>query len=666
MAYEPPPIQPVEDAGVSSWTVSSSGFSGPGFQFGVFEVDTKTGELRKEGRLVHLRNQPFLVLTNLLERAGDLVTREEMKAALWADDVDVDVEQGLNYCVKEIRSALGDSAESPRFIQTLPRRGYRFLGEVRRVGPGGAKPAEARPGEADPARTAGPSEAQGSVARSSPVAVWRWRGAVVGALAVALLAAVFAWRASERSRSPAVGSERERLVVLPFADLSAQAEGYLADGLTDELIGSLGRITQGRLSVLARSTSLAYRLREQDAAAFARELGASYFIEGTVRREQQSARVSVTLARASDGTQLWSETYDRSIGDLLRLEGEVAAAIAAGVKVAVSAEARGSAAIDSEAYLEYLKGRFLWNKRSRESLFESLRTFERLVASSPEFALGFAGLADAYVVLMDHGHLSPKESWLRARAAAERAVALDPGLAEAWTTLGMIRGLYEWNSTAAHDAFVRAAELNPSYSTRLHWQAILLRAEGREAEALKNLEAARELDPLSLVVRSNLAALLVDMGKGPEGLSEAESIVSVSPSWPPGLLRLAEVLARLGRREDARVAYLKAAASGSPAARAELAAFHSLTGRADLAAEVLRDLEKQAQSSYVAPFLLAKAWTGIDKERAFSALEAAIEERSPYLRFLRRDPDFEALRGELRFGQIVRVLWPTPLPTVDE
>jgi TolB-like protein/DNA-binding winged helix-turn-helix (wHTH) protein len=326
MSFDPLPIQPVEDAGVLSWTMKSTSPSAPGFQFGVFEVDAKTGELQKEGRLVHLRNQPFQVLTALLDRAGDLVTREEIKAAIWADDVDVDVEQGLNYCHKEIRSALGDNADSPRFIQTLPRRGYRFLGEVRRrraipptpePGPVGIQDS----GVAMPPRSeAPPTEA----AHQGP---GRWHSALVGVLVIALVATILTWRTSITPRSPEPGSGRERVVVLPFADLSARPEGYLADGLTDELIGSLGRITQGRLSVIARSTSLAYRLREQDAAAFARELGASYFIEGTVRRDQRAARVSVTLARASDGTQLWSETYDRSIGDLLLLEGEVAAAI---------------------------------------------------------------------------------------------------------------------------------------------------------------------------------------------------------------------------------------------------------------------------------------------------------------------------------------------------
>jgi len=637
--------------------MKSTSPSDEGFQFGVFEVDTRTGELRKEGRLVHLRNQPFQVLTVLLDRAEDLVTREEIKAALWADDVDVDVEQGLNYCIKEIRSALGDNADSPRFIQTLPRRGYRFLGEVRRLRPNLPTPEPGPVAIQDPGRVATPhSEARSADAGRQPAGPRRL--ALVGVLAVALVATILTWRTSIESRSPEAGSDRLRAVVLPFADLSAQPEGYLADGLTDELIGSLGRLTQGRLGVIARSTSLAFRLREQDAGAFARELGASYFIEGTVRRDESQVRVSVALVRSSDGTQMWSETYDRDIKDLLLLEREVAGAIAASVKVAVSAESSRSALIDSAAYLEYLRGRFLWNKRSRESLLESLTIFERLVSKSPDFALGFAGLADSYVVLMDHGHVSPRDSWLQARAAAERAVALDPGLAEAWTTLGMIRGLYEWNSVAAHEAFSRAASLNPSYSTRLHWQAILFRAEGRDGEALKNLYAARDIDPLSLVVRANLAALFADIGKEAESLREAESIVSVSPGWPPGLLRLAEVLAQLGRDGEAEAAYIKAAASGSPSAKAELADFHARSGRPKRAADLVRELEKQAGSSYVAPFLLAKASARIDRDRAFAALEAAFEERSPYLRLLRRDPDFAALRGDPRFERIVRVLEP--------
>jgi len=633
--------------------MSDAGFSGHGFQFGVFDLDTKTGELRKEGRLVHLRNQPFQVLSVLLDRAGELVTRDEIKAALWADNVDVDVEQGLNYCVKEIRSALGDNADAPRFIQTLPRRGYRFLADVRRAG------APDRPEAVTPLTRSG-HEDEAAAPGTPSRAKRRWLAplGVAAAIAAAAIALVGLLPARSPKPGPPGGSAPVRLVVLPFADLSATPEGYLAEGLADELIGSLGQKTGGRLSVIARSSSLAYRNRPQDAAAFARELGASHFIEGTVRREGPAVRVHVSLARAADGTRVWNETYDRNIGDLHSLEREVVGAIGAGVRVAVNAEPRPAAAVDPEAYLEYLRGRFEWNKRTRESLFESLRIFESITKEHPDAALGWAGLADAYSVLMDHGHLSSKDAWMQARTAAERAVSLDPNLAEAWTNLGMIRGLYEWNASGSEEAFAKAAALNPNYSTRLHWQSILLRSEERYDEAYANLRKARDLDPLSLGIRVNFSGVLLELGRDREALAEAEGIVSVAPGWGPGLLVLGETLVRAKRFDEAEAAYLKAESVGAPAARAELASFYFMRGKKDLAKRALADLEARARTSYVSPYLMAIAAAGPDPERAFRALEAAFEERSPALRLLKRDPRFDPIRGDPRFTGLVRVLWP--------
>ena len=638
-------IQGVEAAGPSPWTVSDGGFSGHGFRFGVFDLDTKTGELRREGRLIHLRNQPFQVLSMLLDRAGDLVTRDEIKAALWSDNVDVDVEQGLNYCVKEIRSALGDDAEAPRFIQTLPRRGYRFVADVRRVD------APNRPETVNPVAESGHE--------GEPLPARRWLALLGASAAIASAIALWALLPARAQRpDAAIPGTPVRLVVLPFTDLSATPEAYLADGLTDELIGSLGQNSGGRLSVIARSSSLACRNRARDAAAFARELGASHFVEGTVRREGSAVRVRVSLGLASDGTQVWNETWDRSIGEFHTLERDVVGAIGAGVHVAVTAEPRPMTAIDSEAYIEYLRGRFEWNKRTRESLFESKRIFEGITKEHPEAALGWAGLADAYSVLMDHGHLSSKDAWMRARSAAERAVSLDPGLAEAWTTLGMIRGLYEWNATGAGEAFAKAAALNPNYATRLHWQSILLRTEERYDEAYANLRKARDLDPLSLGIRVNFSGVLLDLRRDKEALTEAEGIVSVAPGWGPGLMLLGDTLARAGRLDEAEGAYRKAESVGAPAARAELASFNFMRGRKDLAKRALAELETQARASYVSPYLMAVAAAGLDPERAFRALEAAFEERSPALRLLRRDPRLDPIRADPRFARLMRVLWP--------
>lgn len=645
-------IQGFEVPAVSSWPVPTTQIQSATFRFGVFEADSRSGELRREGRLVHLRHQPFQVLLLLLSRAGDLVTRDEIKTALWADNVDVDVEQGLNYCIKEIRSALGDSADSPRFVQTLPKRGYRFIAEVRRDDSGSAAD---EPGmDGSPLPVVAPHVATATPERPSR---GRW-------IAFALLATLLPLGYSVRGprpvpeEPPAPTSSRVRVLILPFVDGTSGAQAWLSEGLTDELISALSQGTRGQVGVLARSTALTFRTRGGNPAAFAREVGAAYYVEGMLRRTPRSLDVTVSLNRAVDGTAVWSRTYERDSASLSTLKGELARAIGNGLRVAVRAEAPARP-VDPGLYLDYLRGRFEWNRRTHESLLEAVRIFSAMTKAHPEFAPGWAGLADSYSVLMDHGYLPPRDAWIQARAAAEQAVALDPDLVEAWTCLGMIRGLYEWNSAASEEAFARAAALDPGYPTRLHWHSILMRADERYKEALTDLEEARALDPLSIGIRVNFAGVLFDLGRTSAAIEEARRIVSVSPDWAPGMLLLAELLARSGRTAEAEPLYLKAEAKGSPSARGQLAWFYATTGRREQALASLAAVEARARQSYVPPYLMAAAAAALDREKAIGLLSAAFEERSPQLRLLRTDPRFDPLRGDPRFERMLRLLWPS-------
>lgn len=653
-------IQGFEVPAVSSWPVPMNQLQSATFRFGVFEADSRSGELRREGRLVHLRHQPFQVLLLLLSRAGDLVAREEIKTALWADNVDVDVEQGLNYCIKEIRSALGDSADSPRFVQTLPKRGYRFIAEVRRED-AGAVPDGPRPVEPDVASVVPvPAPAPPISAPPSPRV---WLAAIV--LLAALVGLGWGLRGPRPSpeQSAAKAPSRVRVLVLPFVDGTSGAEAWLADGLTDELISALSQGTRGQIGVLARSTALAFRTRGGPPEAFAREVGATYFVEGTLRRAQGAIEVGVSMTRAADGTAVWSRTYNRDPASLSTLKGELARAIGDGLRVAVRAEAPSSP-VDSNLYLDYLRGRFEWNRRTRESLLESLKIFSAMTKAHPEFARGWSGLADSYSVLMDHGYMPSRDAWIQARAAAEKAVALDPDLVEAWTCLGMIRGLCEWNTAASEQAFARAAALDPGYPTRLHWHSILLRADERYKEALADLQEARSLDPLSLGIRVNFAGVLFDLGRTRAAIEEARSIVSVSPGWAPGMLLLAELLARSGNAIEAEPLYLKAEALGSPAARAQLAWFYAREGRREDALSSLAAVEDLARKSYVPPYLVAAAAASLDRDKALGLLAAAFEERSPQLRLLRTDPRFDPIRDDPRFQRMLRVLRPSLDPAL--
>jgi TolB-like protein/DNA-binding winged helix-turn-helix (wHTH) protein/Flp pilus assembly protein TadD len=615
-------------------------------RFGDFELDLRTGELRRDGRRVRLPHQPFKLLALLAAHPGELVTREEIRRALWSEGTFVDFEHGVNACVKQIRAALSDDAGTPRFVETLPRRGYRFIAPVTCV------------------------REQPAAAAARPR---RGRPAALLAFALALTPAPLAWVAArgllprEPLPSAAASERRLMLAVLPFDSLDGAAEhDYLVDGLTEEMIAQLGRVQPERLGVIARTSAMHYKGRPRDLKRAAAELGVAFLVEGSLRRQGERVRVTARLVRASDLTQVWSQAYERGQADLLELQDELARAIAREALPALALESRGTDArrrLDAKAYELYLRGRYCWNRRDEPGVRQAIRYFEEALAREPNDALLHVGIADAYLVLGDHGYLRPQEAWTKARAASARALALDPRLAEAHTAAAWIRGVYEWDWQGSVAGFERAIALNPNSAPARHWYSHCLRAVGRLDDALREIKSALELDPLSLMINTNVATALLYAGRLEEAEVEYRRTLELDAAWLPALWGLGRAQVQLGRSDG--LESLRRAAR-APAASAEYQATLiwglSRAGRLEEARAELRALQELARSRYVPTYDFAVAFAAVgDAARALEWLERAYAERQSRLRLLLVDERLSPLRGDPRYARLLaRVGLPAP------
>jgi TolB-like protein/DNA-binding winged helix-turn-helix (wHTH) protein len=380
---------------------------------GLFEIDCSSGELFKNGRKLPLQEQPFRVLAMLLERPGEVVTREQLQARLWPADTYVSFDEGLNTAIRKLRLALGDSADNPRFIETLPKRGYRFIAPVNPV-------ADFREASNDPIKTTAnvqadaPSTEPGASARRSLTPPALWKLIFVAAASVAIVAAAVIFVRFHRSPK-AASQKRMMLAILPFQNLSNDpAQEYFSDGLTEETITDLGQLSPQQLGVIARTSAMAYKHTQKTVGQIGQELGVDYILEGSVRREGGRARVSAQLIHVSDQTHLWAENYDRELKSVLEIESELGKTIAQEVQLNITPqrqlELSKQRTVDPDAYDLYLRGRFYWNQRTATAINESIGFFQQAVEKDPKFALAYAGLADAYNISNIVGALSPKES----------------------------------------------------------------------------------------------------------------------------------------------------------------------------------------------------------------------------------------------------------------
>jgi TolB-like protein/DNA-binding winged helix-turn-helix (wHTH) protein len=460
--------------------------------FGVFEVDLRAGELRKNGVKRKLQEQPFQILAILLERPGEMVTREELRSRLWPADTFVDFDHGVNKAVNRIRDALGDSATHPRFIETVARRGYRFIADVAVTGAPvttrGAVPRDLAHIDEAAVATVGPP--------TSPARVggfYRW---TIGGVALALAAVLAIW--ALQSKAPQPRSIRS-LAVLPLENLSGDpSQEYFADGMTDELIATLGQISA--LRVISRTSVMPYKRERKPLPQIARELNVDAVIEGTVLRPGGQVRITAQLIEARNDNHLWSDTYDGDLRDTLTLQNRVARAIAEQIRISLNPKEQATLkqrkVLDPEAYEAYLKGRYFWNKRTGDDLQKAVEYFKRALQRDPRYAQAYSGLADTYALLGDweYGVLAPKDAFPRAKAAAARALQLDDTLGEAHTSLAFCLDAFDWDLKSAETEFRRGMELNPGYATAHHWYAWHLAVSGRNDDAIAELKKAQTLD----------------------------------------------------------------------------------------------------------------------------------------------------------------------------
>jgi len=612
--------------------------------FGPFELDVKTGRLLKHGKALKVVGQPLEVLALLLERSGEVVTRDELRTRLWGGETFVDFEHGLNAAVNKLRFALGDSADNPRYVETLTRKGYRFIAplETRR-------PSESPPVEPDP--TPLPGTPRG------------FRPGLILAASAPIAAVLAAWMwslwAAPASKSEAVPTDRILLVVLPFENLSNnQEQDYFAEGLTDELITRLGQLDPDRLGVIARTSAAYYSGARRRVRQIAAELGVEYVVEGGVGRAGDRVRVSARLVRAADETSLWTDSYDRDIGDLLAVQNELARAIAGRIELRLPAPARYAHQPTPEAYEAYLRGRFLLGRRTADALAKGHASLQQSVRLDPRFALAYAGLSEAYQRLAYRAR-SPAETMPLALDAARRSLELDPDLADGHAARALILSNYEWNWTEADREFRRALELNPnSADTRIAFAAHLSHV-GRLDEAVAEVKRALQLDPVALAAHAQLAVILYRARRYDEALQQLRAMLELDPNYPVAHLNLGLVHAAQGKYTEAIAAFERARSldAGSAELTALLAYALARSGERRQATALLAELQAKSAREFVQPFAVGLVHLGLgDHAAAVDCLERGYQERSWMTALIKVNPELDALRGDSRFEALVRRL----------
>jgi TolB-like protein/DNA-binding winged helix-turn-helix (wHTH) protein/tetratricopeptide (TPR) repeat protein len=614
------------------------------FRFGSFELDAGSGELRRGGTRVRLERLPADLLILLVRNPDRVVTRAEIVDALWGKDVFVDVETGVNTAIRKIRQALGDSSESPRFVETIPARGYRFIGTLEAPD----TPAPVGP-EAERASSASPAPGR---------ARWRPPFSAMAAVAVALVAtAALAglWRLRE---GPPRG---QTLAVLPFENLSGDpARDYLADGLAEETIASLGQIDPGQIAVVGRTSVMSYKGTKKSLATIGRELGVDYLVESSIRAEGTRLRITSKLIRVSDQTQIWTESYDREPSSMLGLQQELSTAIAGQVRLRLSPERREALTRrqtrNADAYDLYLRGRGFANRRTPATTVRAIEYFQRAVTIDPGYALAWSGLADAYSASPINSDADPREVGPRAREAAREAVAADGRLAEARFSLAYVKWLFDWDWPAAISELQQVIALDPGHAFSHMVLGHVLSQSGRHAEAAREVQRAREMDPFSPMTHAISSQVAFQARQYSDALSYARQAILLDNEFWIGHITAAQALVALERVDEALASIDRASrlSGGNIKALSLKGYVLARTGRPAEAREVLAMLEAASRSRYVPRYAMALVHAGLgDRAAALDALERAAVERDVHMIFLPVDPKWDAYRSDPRFGGVL-------------
>jgi TolB-like protein/Tfp pilus assembly protein PilF len=566
-------------------------------RFGPFELHLRSRELQNGAKRIRLQDQPFEILLTMLERPGHVVTREELCQRLWPDGTFVDFEHSLNAAVKRLRSALGDDADNPRFVETVPRRGYRFIGSL----------------------------------------------AVEGA--------------PEQSPRPRLRLMVLPFVDLS----ECREHRYFADGLTEEMIAQLGHLCKSRIGVISRASSMAFKDSNRRARDIGQALQVDYLLEGSARREGDRVRITARLVETASETHLWVETYESNLADYLSLQTDVAARVARSLATElIPDDVHAVQAISSNgpAYNDYLKGRYYWNMLADQGVDQALDHFERATRLDPSFALAYVGKARVQLLKAEYYRTTPRQTLEAARQSVKRAIDLDPNLFEAHLALGEVRRMLEWDWRGAEAAYTQAIVLNPSHETAHRAYALLLASLGRTGEAIRESERALETDPLCVVVNSGGAAWVRYLAGDIDGaITRARRAVEMETRYLVAHRVLAAAYLQTGRGSDAVIALETALAFApeDPVLLAWLAHARAVTGCPEIAVALLKRL--RAGERHVPSYHLALAHAGMGElDAAFAALEQATVDADPSLLTLKAEPRFEPLRSDPRYARLIELL----------
>jgi TolB-like protein/Flp pilus assembly protein TadD len=569
-------------------------------KFSDFELDLSAYELRRDGCSLKLERIPMELLRLLVEQRGQLVTREAIIEKLWGHDVFLDTDNGINTAVRKIRQALEDDIAQPRFLHTVPGKGYRFSATVTEDGDGSRRPAAGKLGR------------------------------------------------------------RIMLAVLPFENLSKDAgQEYFSDGLTEETITHLGSLGPDDMGVIARTSSMAYKRTTKTIAQIGPELGVDYVLEGSVRREQNRVRITAQLIRTADQVHLWAQSYDRDLGSVLMVQRELAVAIAQQVQLRLRPQSRlqplRSLEENPQAHDTYLRGRYHWAKRTYPEVTRARGYFQQAILENPNFARAYAGLADCYTVLPITSDAPARECFPQARIAATKALELDDTLAEAHTSLGIIHFWFDWDAVKAESQFQAALKLNPNHVLARLYRAHCLSNSGQHDEALEEIMRARKLDPLSPFIHTLQAEFLYHARRYPEAIAEFYDALELDPNFWVALVNLAKVHERTGDFSAAIAALEKAAvfSGGNTEVSSMLGYVMAVTGQAERARAIISELRDLARQRYVPPYNIALIYAGLEEEVTMHEyLERAYDERDVRMTFL-LDPKWDAFRPSTRFQNLL-------------
>jgi TolB-like protein/DNA-binding winged helix-turn-helix (wHTH) protein/Tfp pilus assembly protein PilF len=668
-------------------------------RFAAFELDLQAHELLRNGRTVKVAPQALRLLEFLAANPGRLVTREEIRQEIWSETTFVDFEQGINKSIRQIRDALNDDADRPRFIETLPRRGYRFIANIEypktepfeahmdepnRAAPASFATETPELAESRPRILTRPRVLFGVAARQFPRAAqahleklpeagapgitslpakpertWRSRaGLAIAAVALLALLASAAWFYRVASRG---GETIDSVAVLPFVNASGDPNAeYLSDGITESLINSLSQLPN--LKVMSRDTAFRFKGKEADPRTVGREMGVGAIFKGTVTQRGETLSISAELIRARDDSHIWGQHYDRKLTDMDALREEIAGEMASALRVRLTGPEEKrltkTYTANPEAYQDYLKGRYWWNKTTPGGFYKGIEYFQQAIAKDPSYALAYSGLADCYSSLAKHGLVPFREGFLKAKDAALKAVELDDTLAEAHGSLALVESSYDWDWSGADKEIRRAIELNPSYADAHLLHGEVLWQTGRLDEAIAEIKRTLELDPLSINDNATLGMAFFLARQYDRTIEQEAKTLELDPTFVQAYYFRGVAYSKKSMYEQGMAEFDKGMAI-SPVNLVALTGVgygYAVTGRRAEAQKVLDKLNELSKHEYVSPVWRAKIYAGLEeKDRAFEWLEKAYEDRSIVsVGFMKPNPMFDPLRSDPRYADLLR------------